>query len=141
MTGFVFFVILLQQPVSDGFRYEEASILFASDRVTFTAVATSQADLNHEVTAELWDQSGRLTATGSAHRFSHIGERFHFEIDCPAASLQVGSTVGLNLTSVPGSRGSFKQTTVQVGVPALGGMGLFALIILLTGLGLIQQRC
>jgi len=145
MPGLELFLYLLLLPANDpeptGIRIEGSSIAFHEGRVTFRGFAVDDAGLHREVTAELWDEKGeRVSATGNAHIFRFAGENHLFEIGAAEADLQVGRRVGLNLTTVPGQRACFKKVVVQAGVPALGRLGLFALIILLAGLGLLQQR-
>lgn len=145
MSGLVllFYLLLLPvpEPEATGIRIEEGSIVFREDKVTFTGLAVDDSALHREVTAELWDEKGeRVSATGDAYTFTVAGESHLFEIGATTDALQVGRRIGLNLTTAPGQKACFKKTVVQVGVPALSRLGLFALIVLLAGLGLMQQR-
>jgi len=142
--GFVLSLSASAQVRNHTFEIDEGSIMLNDERAEFNGYATAPSALNKVMTAQVFDDTGALVATGNSTIFSRVNTAFHFFVSYPPGSIQPGRLAGISVTDTPGTQagvdGAFVWTFFETGVPTLGQFGMLLMIVLLTLLGLRYLR-
>jgi hypothetical protein len=131
---------------SHSFDIPAAGRTVCTDGAIFDGEPVGTSSLNLPLTSEVWDGTGTtLLATGNDHTFTAVGQRLTFTVP---GTFNVGDTITLTVTDVPGTLGGTEGDAVSatvascsIAVPTLPTWGLALLaLVLLAGGGALLAR-